>query len=84
MMDQIARTTKDVGNVLRNARKARKLTQTDLARRAGVWQRTISNIETSASGAKLDTIFDLLAALDLEIHIVPRSKMKPGDLEDIF
>ena len=84
MMDQIARTTKDIGNVLRNARKARKLTQTDLARRAGVWQRTISNIETSASGAKLDTIFDLLAALDLEIHIVPRSKMKPGDLEDIF
>ncbi|WP_323010825.1 helix-turn-helix domain-containing protein [Paracoccus sp. (in: a-proteobacteria)] len=84
MMDQIARTTKDVGNVLRNARKARKLTQADLARRAGVWQRTISNIETSASGAKLDTIFDLLAALDLEIHIVPRSKMKPGDLEDIF
>ncbi|WP_240200383.1 helix-turn-helix domain-containing protein [Paracoccus methylovorus] len=83
-MDQIARTTKDIGNVLRNARKARKLTQTDLARRAGVWQRTISNIETSASGAKLDTIFDLLAALDLEIHIVPRSKMKPSDLEDIF
>lgn len=84
MMDQIARTTKDVGNVIRNVRKARKLTQADLARRAGVWQRTISNIETSASGAKLDTIFDLLAALDLEIHIVPRSKMKPGDLEDIF
>jgi len=23
-------------------------------------------------------------ALDLELHIVPRSKMKPGDLEDIF
>ncbi len=84
MMDQIARTTKDVGNVIRNVRNARKLTQADLARRAGVWQRTISNIETSASGAKLDTIFDLLAALDLEIHIVPRSKMKPGDLEDIF
>lgn len=83
-MDQIARTTKDIGNVLRNARKAKGLTQGELANRAGVWQRTISNIETSTSGAKLDTVFDLLAALDLEIHIVPRSKMKPGDLEDIF
>ncbi|RWR04658.1 helix-turn-helix domain-containing protein [Paenirhodobacter populi] len=83
-MDQIARTTKDIGNLLRNARKAKGLTQAELASRAGVWQRTISNIETSASGAKLDTVFDLLAALDLELHIAPRSKMKPGDLEDIF
>lgn len=83
-MDQIARTTKDLGNVLRNVRKARNLTQAELAARAGIWQRTVSNIETSASGAKVDTIFDLLAALDLELHIVPRSKMKPGDLEDIF
>ena len=83
-MDQIARTTKDLGNVLRQARKARNLTQDDLAERAGIWQRTVSNIETSASGAKIDTIFDLLAALDLELHIVPRSKMTPDDLEDIF
>jgi HTH-type transcriptional regulator/antitoxin HipB len=83
-MDQIARTSKDIGNVLRQARKARNLTQADLAARAGIWQRTVSNIETSASGAKVDTIFDLLAALDLELHIVPRSKMTSDDLEDIF
>ena len=83
-MDQIARTTKDLGNVLRQARKAKNLTQADLAARAGIWQRTVSNIETSASGAKIDTIFDLLAALDLELHIVHRSKMTPGELEDIF
>ena len=72
-MDHIARTTKDLGQALRAARKAK-----------GVWQRTVSNIETGASGAKLDTIFDLLAALDLELRIVPRSKMSPRDLEDIF
>lgn len=84
LMDRIARTTKDLGQVLREARKIQNLTQADLAARAGVWQRTVSNIETSASGAKVDTIFDLLAALGLELHIVPRSKMTPGDLEDIF
>ncbi|GHG96190.1 helix-turn-helix domain-containing protein [Pseudodonghicola xiamenensis] len=83
-MDQIARSTKDIGNVLRNARKAQGLTQDELASRAGVWQRTISHIETNASGAKLDTLFDLLAALDLELHITPRSKLTPSDLEDIF
>ncbi len=83
-MDQIARTTKDLGQTLRAARKANGLTQAELAARAGVWQRTVSNIETGTSGAKVDTIFDLLAALDLELRIVPRSKMTPRDLEDIF
>lgn len=83
-MEHIARTPKDIGNALRAARKAKKLTQAELASRSGIWQRTVSTIETNASGAKLDTVFDLLAALDLEIQIVPRSKMKPGELEDIF
>ncbi|WP_281709336.1 helix-turn-helix domain-containing protein [Phaeobacter italicus] len=83
-MDHIARTTKDLGQALRAARKAKGLTQAELAARGGVWQRTVSNIETGASGAKVDTIFDLLAALDLELQIVPRSKMTPRDLEDIF
>jgi HTH-type transcriptional regulator/antitoxin HipB len=83
-MDQIARTTKDLGQALRAARKAKGLTQAELAARAGIWQRTVSNIETGTSGAKVDTIFDLLAALDLELRIVPRSKMTQRDLEDIF
>lgn len=83
-MDQIARTTKDLGNALRQARKAHNLTQAELASRAGIWQRTVSKVETSTSGAKVDTIFDLLAALDLELHIVPRSKIRPSDLEDMF
>ena len=43
-MDRIARTTKDLGNVLREARKIQNLTQADLAARAGIWQRTVSNI----------------------------------------
>jgi len=53
-MDQIARTTKDLGQVLRAARKAKGLTQAELVARAGVWQRTVSNIETGTSGAKVD------------------------------
>ena len=49
-MDQIARTSKDLGNLLRHTRKSQNLTQANLATRAGIWQRTVSNIETSASG----------------------------------
>jgi HTH-type transcriptional regulator/antitoxin HipB len=83
-MDQIARSSKNIGQILRAARKEMGLTQGELADRAGIWQRTVSNIETNASGTKLDTIFDLLAALDLELHVAPRSKITPDDLEDIF
>lgn len=83
-MDQIARTPQDIGHLLRAARKARGLTQGDLADRAGVWQRTVSTVETGASSAKLDTLCELLAALDLELRIVPRSTSGPDDFEDIF
>ncbi len=83
-MDKIARTPKDIGIALRSVRKAKNLTQGQLADRSGIWQRTISNIETDASGTKLDTIFSLCAALDLEIHIKPRSTSRPVDIEDAF
>ena len=43
-MDQIARTIKDLGQALRAARKAKGLTQAELAARAGIWQRTVSNM----------------------------------------
>lgn len=83
-MKQLARTPKDVGLAIREARKAMKLTQRDLAARSGVWQETISKIETGATSTGLETVFDLLAALDLEIQIQTRSKGSQADLEDIF
>lgn len=83
-MPEISRSPADIGNILRNARRAQKLSQQDLARRAGVWPRTISLIESGAGGAKLDTLFDLLAALDLELQIAPRSRGAAPDVEEIF
>jgi len=83
-MEHIARTSKDVGVALREARKKAGLSQGELAELCGLWQETISKIETGSSGANLDTIFDLCAALDLELKITPRSKGKATDFEDIF
>jgi HTH-type transcriptional regulator/antitoxin HipB len=61
-----------------------KLTQKELAIRSGVWQETISKIENGLSGTKLETIFDLLSALELEVTIDDRSKGSSTSLEDIF
>ena len=83
-MNQLARTMKDIGHAIRQARKAKGLTQKELAAKSGVWQETISKIETGVASTKLETIFDLLAALDLELQVQPRSKGSQSDLGDIF
>lgn len=83
-MNYLARSPKEIGHAIREARKAQKLTQKDLAIRSGVWQETISKIENGLSGTKMETIFDLLSALELEVHIEGRSKGSTSSLEDIF
>lgn len=60
------------------------MTQKDLATRSGVWQETISKIENGQSGTRLETLFDLCAALDLELVVTDRSKGSSASLEYIF
>jgi HTH-type transcriptional regulator/antitoxin HipB len=83
-MQHLVRTSKNIGHAIRQARKEKNLTQKDLASLSGVWQETISKIETGSSGTKLETIFDLMAALDLEFTVSERSKGTSDGLEDIF
>jgi len=82
MMRHIARSPSDVGHALREARKAKKLTQKELAARSGIWQETISKIENGHPGTKLETLFDLCAALSLELVFTERSSAPA--IEDIF
>jgi HTH-type transcriptional regulator/antitoxin HipB len=83
-MKQLARTPKDIGHAIRQARKEKKLTQKDLASMSGIWQETISKMESGVANTKLETMFDLMAALDLELNVSPRSKGTADSLEDIF
>ncbi len=83
-MKHLVRTSKNLGHAIREARKAKSLTQKELAVMSGVWQETISKIENGNSGAKLETVFDLIAALGLEVTVTERSKGTSDGLEDIF
>ncbi|XIA67412.1 helix-turn-helix domain-containing protein [Bradyrhizobium sp. TZ2] len=83
-MTDLARTPNQIGNLIRRTRKKRGLSQSQVGERAGLRQETISPIETGHPAAKLDTILAVLAALDLEFRIVPRTKGTAADLEDIF
>jgi len=84
VMSDLARTPKQFGNTVQRARKKRGWNQTQLGERAGLRQETISLIETGNPAAKLETILAVLAALDLELRVAPRSKGQAADIEAIF
>jgi HTH-type transcriptional regulator/antitoxin HipB len=68
------RNSKDLGAVIRKARLSKKLSQVKLARIASMRQALISDLENGTTSATLDTMLKILAALDLDISIVPRKK----------
>lgn len=83
-MTQLARSAVQIGNIVKRRRRAAGLTQNDLAERLGVRQATVSSVEAGAGGTKLSTLLDMLAALELELTVAPRSSGSPAALEDIF
>ncbi|KZD08753.1 helix-turn-helix domain-containing protein [Oceanibaculum pacificum] len=83
-MTELARTPKQLGSILQRARKKQGLTQTELGDRAGLRQETISLMETGNPATRLETLLSVLAALDLEFRIAPRTKGRDSDIEEIF
>ncbi|WP_145514457.1 helix-turn-helix domain-containing protein [Yersinia massiliensis] len=63
-----------LANTLRNERKKSKLTQRKTAETVGLKQSTVSEFENHPDGTRLDTLFKLLAALDLELQVRPRNR----------
>ncbi len=82
-MTQLVRSPKQLGTLIRNARVGRNLTQQALADLVGTGQKTVSRIEGGHPGTKLDTLFGIIAALDLDLKLAPRSK-GGADLGEIF
>lgn len=73
-MGKIVRNKKELGEVIRRARKNKGLRQVDVARKASVRQALVSDIENGVTAAKHDTVIRVLAALDMDLSIVPRRK----------
>jgi HTH-type transcriptional regulator/antitoxin HipB len=73
-MVDLARSPKQIGSLIRRARKRRALSQQELGKKTGLRQETISLVENGNPAAKIETLLAILSALDLEFHIAPRSK----------
>lgn len=73
-MPTVIRNNKEFGAAIRLARTQLKLRQVDLARKASVRQALISELEIGATTARLDTVINVLAALDMDLAVVERRK----------
>jgi HTH-type transcriptional regulator/antitoxin HipB len=83
-MEQITRTPKQLGTLLRRRRRELGLTQEAQASRIQLRQATVSALENSAADSRLATLFDMLSALDLELLVRPRSKGSAREVEGLF
>jgi HTH-type transcriptional regulator/antitoxin HipB len=83
-MIQVIRSAKQLGSIIHNERVRRGMSQQALADLAGTGQKTISHIENGKEGTRLETIFGLLATLDLEMKLTARGKSSENSIGDIF
>jgi HTH-type transcriptional regulator / antitoxin HipB len=82
-MDNMARTAEQIGAVIRRQRRQSKLTQNQVGAKIKLRQATVSKLE-AGEPTLLGTLLDVLAALNLELVIRPRTNGSPQDIEDIF
>jgi len=73
-----------LGHILRAARKQKGLSQAEAGKSVGIDQATMSKIERGESNARIDTLFRLLAALDMDLLVMPREKMSEKDAGDTW
>ena len=70
---------KDLGRALKVQRKKLSLTQIEAGKKFNLTQKTVSNIENGRPGVQLETLFRLMSALNLEIHLEPRDTPYKGE-----
>ena len=83
-MAALARSPKQLGTLIQRHRKMQGLSQTELAALAGMRQEMVSKIESGQPGSRIASIYALLAALDLEMTVAPRTRSSSADIADIF
>ena len=72
------RTPLDLGLAIHDRRRKLKLSQTELARKAGVGRQWVVAIEHGKSRAELGLVLRTLSALDLPLTIDPGDRRLPS------
>ena len=83
-MKQRARTSNQLGAIIRRERRKQQLTQAQLGQEIGLRQATISKLEAGKPGTQLRTLMDVLAVLKLEIVLEKRGESSIRNIEGLF
>jgi len=78
------RDPQQLGAALQRERKRQGLTQIQLAEKAGLRQQTISAVEGGKPRSELQVIFDIMAALGIEVTLSSRDGKNRPNLEELF
>lgn len=84
MAEHIARNEKQIGAILRRVRKQAGLTQGAIGDNIHMRQGTVSRLEAGEPAVQIRTLMAMLAALELELVVRPRSKADEAEIEDLF
>lgn len=68
----IITSPKMLSHVIREFRYKDNISQTDIAKQVGIKQATVSAFENSPESTKIETLFKILTALELELVVQPR------------
>lgn len=77
---QSLRTSSQLGQLLRSARKASKITQSQLALRMGVSQSRVSQLELQPGDMTVEQLLSACAALGLELQLGLRPSKETAPL----
>lgn len=72
-----------IGRILRNIRKIKKLTQTQIGNKLSVAENTISNYETEYSNITFDTAIKFINSCDFEIQFIDKENKKVYTVEEL-
>ncbi|ANN94239.1 TPA: helix-turn-helix domain-containing protein [Legionella pneumophila] len=77
----IISSAKDLALYLNDKRKQLKMSQSEVADLVGLKQDTISKFENSPDNSRIDTLFRILSALNLNMSLVEKDQKTHEDIE---
>ncbi len=80
-LDTIARTPKQLGQALRSRRSKLKLSQTEVGRKSGIKQDTVSTLEIHTPSTTVETLYKVLSVLGLELVVREKASTSRTDQE---
>jgi HTH-type transcriptional regulator/antitoxin HipB len=69
----LIRSPKDLALFVTDQRKKLNLSQADAAKLVGLKQQTLSAFENKPEGTKLETLFHILSAVNIDITLAPKN-----------